>query len=216
MLDLFGEELTETRKKNRDYIGSRLSVVKTIGASNHSLTERQPEEYYATPPYAVEKLLELETFSHNILEPSCGGGHVSRVLEGHGHNVISIDLYDRGYGIPGIDFLNQKECARVFEEPLDCDIVGNPPYKYAQEFVERGLEVVGDGHKCAWFLKLTFLEGKARRTLFDRCCLEKVYVSSSRLGCGKNGTEWNPSAVCYAWFIWKKGFQGDPIIKWFN
>ena len=107
-------------------------------------------------------------------------------------------------------------CAAAFSPPFDGDIVGNPPYSIAQEFVERGLDVIADGHKCAWFLKLTFLEGKSRRALFDRGCLEKVYVSSSRLGCGKNGTEWNPSAVCYAWFIFRKGFRGDPIIKWFN
>ena len=147
---------------------------------------------------------------------SCGGGHISKVLERHGHNVISIDLYERGYGTSGIDFLNKESCAKVFEEPLDADIVGNPPYKYAQESGERGLEVVADGHKCAWFLKLTFLEGKSRRELFDRGCLERVYVSSSRLGCGKNGTEWNPSAVAYAWFIFRKGYHGDPVVKWFN
>lgn len=24
------------------------------------------------------------------------------------------------------------------------------------------------------------------------------------------------SAVAYAWFVWEKGFTGDPVIKWIN
>lgn len=24
------------------------------------------------------------------------------------------------------------------------------------------------------------------------------------------------SANCYAWYVWKKGYTGEPIIKWFN
>ena len=23
-------------------------------------------------------------------------------------------------------------------------------------------------------------------------------------------------AVCYAWYIWEKGFTGEPTIRWFN
>lgn len=27
----------------------------------------------------------------------------------------------------------------------------------------------------------------------------------------------NPeSAIAYAWYVWEKGFTGDPVIKWFN
>ena len=66
------------------------------------------------------------------------------------------------------------------------------------------------------FLKLTFLEGKSRYSLFAANPPRRVYVSSSRLTCGKNGTEWNPSAVCYAWFVWEKGYKGEPAIRWFN
>lgn len=68
------------------------------------------------------------------------------------------------------------------------------------------------------FLKLTFLEGKTRRALFDTKQLKTVYVSSSRIICAKNGVFENVggSAVAYAWFEFEKGFQGDPVIKWIN
>jgi hypothetical protein len=65
---------------------------------------------------------------------------------------------------------------------------------------------VPEGNKVAMFLKLTFLEGKARRELFKRYPPKTVYVSSSRLECGKNGIFKKDPAVAYAWFVWQKGY----------
>lgn len=28
--------------------------------------------------------------------------------------------------------------------------------------------------------------------------------------------EMKGSATAYAWYVWEKGYKGDPIIKWFN
>lgn len=68
------------------------------------------------------------------------------------------------------------------------------------------------------FLKLQFLEGKVRKELFNIYSPKKIYVSSSRLNCAKNGEfEKSPSsAIAYAWFVWEKGYEGQTIVKWFN
>ncbi len=208
-----GDAPSSPTPRPRDWKGSAQSVFKTLGASSHCDEDREEHDYYATQPEAVEMLCDLESFAPTIWEPACGGGHISRVLESRGYHVLSTDLIDRGYGKGGIDFLS---CAAAYAPQSPYDIVTNPPYRYAQEFVETALELISEGHKVAMFLKLTFLEGKRRRKLFDKGCLERVYVSSSRLTCGKNGEEWNPSAVAYAWFIMRKGYKGDPVIKWFN
>lgn len=128
--------------------------------------------------------------------------------------VINSDIVDRGY--PGTieeDFLE-------FTETVTCDIITNPPYKYATEFVNKAMELVSEGNKVAMFLKLTFLEGKKRKELFKKYPPKTVYVSSSRLKCAKNGDfkgfDSTSSAVAYAWFVWEKGFEGDPVIKWIN
>ena len=70
--------------------------------------------------------------------------------------------------------------------------------------------------KVAMFLKLTFLEGQSRRSLFEKYPPKKVYVFSKRVICAKNGDfdSISSSAVAYAWFIWEKGFQGKPQIDW--
>ena len=105
---------------------------------------------------------------------------MSRVLEEAGYEVVSRDLVDRGYGEVA-DFLSIDNLA------WEGNIVTNPPYKYAQQFVEKALSIIPEGKKVAMFLKLTFLEGKARRALFRSTPPIRVWVSSSRLKCAMNG-----------------------------
>ena len=168
-----------------------------VGNNRHA--DAEPNDYYATEPRAVELLLEQESFSKNIWEPACGEGHISKVLEDHGHSVLSTDLIDRGFGTGDVDFLK-------LHFKFDGDIITNPPYKHARAFVEKALDSVQVGSKVAMLLKLTFLEGKARQTLFKEFPPQTVYVSSSRLECGKNGIFRNGSAVAYAWYVWQKGY----------
>lgn len=166
---------------------------------NRRLADAEKNDYYATDPKAVEMLLEQESFDKNIWEPACGEGHISKVLEEHGYNVISTDLIDRGYGTGEVNFLKKNE-------KFNGDIITNPPYKYAKEFVEKALELVETGQKVAMFLKLSFLASKGRRTLFNEHPPQIVYVSSGRLECGKNGEFVGAGAVNYAWFVWQKGY----------
>lgn len=193
------------------------SLFVTLGASNHTDTDREINDYYATDPKALELLLEQESFSNDVWECACGEGHLSEVLINNGYKVKSTDLIDRGYGIGGVDFLEIP-----LQEQVDADIITNPPYKYAQDFVEKAIESISDGHKVAMFLKLQFLEGKTRRKLFDKYPPSKIYVASGRINCCKNGDfsaenrKSHSSAQAYAWFIWEKPFHGDTVVKWFN
>lgn len=199
----------------KDWSGNSNSIYKTLGASNHTDKERQSEDFYATTPKAAELLLELETFSPNILEPACGSGHLSKVFENAGYNVKSTDLIDRGFGESGIDFLSDN----ITE--WNGDIITNPPYKFAESFIKKALEIVPIGNKVAMFLKLQFMEGKGRKKLFLSQPPKTIYVSSSRLMCAKNAEfeqmiAGGGSAVAYGWYVWEKGFQGTTELKWFN
>lgn len=181
----------------------------TLGASSHSKGERQSEDYYATEPKAVVLLLEEEVFNKNVLECCCGEGHISKVLDSADYKVTSIDKYYRGYG-EVFDFFDVKK--------WDGDIVSNPPYKNALEFVKHSLEIIPEGNKVAMLLRIQFLEGKERKKFFKENPPKIVYVASGRLKCAKNGDfeGMGSSAQAYAWFIWEKGFNGNPIIKWIN
>lgn len=198
----------------KDWTGNAKAVFVTNGASNHSTTDREDNDFYATEPKALELLLDMEEFDPYVWECACGKGHLSEVLKKRGYIVRSTDLIDRGYGEGDVDFL-------LINEKHNGDIITNPPYKFAQEFVEHALDIIPDGKRCAMFLKLTFLESKNRRKLFERYPPELIYVSSSRLQCAKGGDfdtskQGVGTAVAYGWFIWRKGYTGEPRVRWFN
>lgn len=200
----------------KDWTGNKNSIFKMLGASNHTDKDREADDYYATDPIAIDLLLLKEKPSINIWECACGEGHLSRALEARGYNVLSTDLKNRGYDDTGIvDFLCLDENVN-----FDGDILTNPPYKRAMEFVLKALEILKEGRKCYMLLKLTFLEGVERyRELFSKYPPKIIYSFPKRVMCAKNGEfeamkQGGGSAVAYAWFVWEKGYTGLPQHDW--
>lgn len=199
----------------KDWTGNKKSTFVMLGASNHSEKERENNDYYATDPKALEifldKLKEDGIKLHNyIWECACGEGHLSKVLEKHGYKVLSTDLIDRGYGKGNTDFLKSIPNEWVG------DILTNPPYKYARQFVEKAMEVTRNSCYTIMFLKIQFLEGQARKEMFKKYPPKYVYVNSERQLCAMNGEfdKYKATALCYCWFVWEKGFTGEPTIRW--
>jgi hypothetical protein len=186
-----------------------MSKLNIIGASNHCKDERETHDYYATDPIAAKILCEVEQFS-KILEPACGEGHLSKEMIRLGYDVTSSDAIYRGYGIKKNFFSYIK---------WNGDIVTNPPFKYAEKFIHHGLRIINNGNKLCLFLKLQFLEGKARKELFQIYPPKTIYVSSSRIMCAKNGN-FNElksgTVIAYAWYVWEKGYKGNTTLKWIN
>ena len=144
----------------KDWTGNGNSIFKTLGASNHTDEERQKEDFYATDPVAAELLLNVCEFSPKVWEPACGEKHLARVFEKHGYQVRSSDIIDR-CGNEVYDFLSMDNT------DWDGDIITNPPYKFALDFIYKALSIVPDGRKVAMFLKVQFLEGKERKALYN-------------------------------------------------
>lgn len=193
-----------------DWIGNTQSVMATLNASSHSEFERGDRDYYATPTKAVTELLRLEKFQDTIWEPACGEMAISSVLENAGYAVRNSDIVNRGHH-EICDFLSTTQ-------QWDGDIVTNPPFAKATEFLLKALSLVNDGAKVAFFLRIQFLEGVKRRAIFNQAPPIRVYVASRNMRCAKNGDFANATgnASTYAWFVWEKGFQGHPQLGWFN
>ncbi len=201
----------------KDWNGNKKSTFVQLGASNHTEKEREQNDFYATDPKALEifldKLKQDNIQLHDsIWECACGKGHLSEVLIKQGYNVYATDKISRGYGNEQLDFLTEK----LFTDDLEADILTNPPYKYAKEFIEKALEIQAKGYYTIMFLKIQFLEGQARQKLFKKYPPKYIYVNSKRQLCAMNGEfeKYNATAICYCWFIWEKGFNGEPIIRW--
>ena len=136
----------------KDWTGNHKTTFAQLGASSHSQKERETHDFYATDPIALELLLKHEHFQ-NVWEPACGQGHLSNVLIKHNIHARSSDLINRNYGTPEIDFLS------IDNTTWNGDIITNPPFKYAQEFAQKALQIIPTGNKLALFLRIQFLEG---------------------------------------------------------
>ena len=192
------------------------NVFRQLGSTNHSDTDREDNDFYATEPLATVLLCEKEKFTQTVWEPCVGKGHIATVLSQQGYNVVCTDIIDRGYPKTEIrDFLSVQEQGGGENKN---DIVTNPPYKLATTFVKKALDISAVGVKVAMFLKIQFLESQERWELFKEYPIKTVYVATKRLNCAKDGAfdEYVSSAVCYAWFVWEKGYKGDTVVKWIN
>ena len=185
-----------------------MGVFASEGFSNNSI--REENDYYATDPIAMEKLLEYESFNENIWECACGEGNLSEVLKEYGYEVFSTDLIDRGYQDEILDFLSSSY-------RFNGDIITNPPFKYATEFIIKALASIPNGNKVAMFLKLNYLSGKKRfKEIYSKYPPSKVYIFTGRVACSKNNIPegFKGGAMTYAWFIWEKGKQTPTYLKW--
>lgn len=204
----------------KDWTGNGNSIFKTLGASNHTDKERQSEDFYATDPIAIDRLLKAYDIPHNVWECACGEGHLAKRLRDLGHSVVATDIVNRGFGEMWMDFLFFNNLPYCFQGKDDVCILTNPPYKYATEFVEHGLQILPTGQPCIMLLKTTALEGKSRyEKLYRNGCLEAVYQFTERLLCAKNGDfeamkKGGGSAVSYAWFVFRLGCEQPPKLYW--
>jgi hypothetical protein len=170
----------------------------------HTLAERKAD-LYETPEVATRALLRVESLPRRIWEPATGRGAISRVLRDAGHEVVEQDLVD--YGVPGIktgiDFLMERQA------PADC-IVTNPPYKLANEFVARALDLVPT---VIMLLRLAFLESEGRTNILEDRGLHRIHVFRLRLPMmhrdGWEGRKSN-SGMAFAWFRWDRHYTGAP------
>lgn len=184
----------------------RPTALNHLAAVRIGLPVREKDDFYATPEKCTRALLGVESFPGEFWEPACGDGAISRVLPGR---VYSTDLVDRGWGTPRIDFLMES----VLLAP---NVVTNPPFKLADEFVLHAIKL--GARKIAIFQRLAWVEGRARYArlwvpyppvrIWQFCGRQTLWRGDDPNAKDKGG------AIAFAWFIWESGFQGKPEFGW--
>jgi hypothetical protein len=189
--------------------------VSAVASKAHTLADRG-YDFYPTPIEAVRGFLSAEGQYlplRRLWEPACGDGAIVLPLRAAGYEVLATDLVDRGCpdSESGVDFLLPWSLDVYVD-----GIVTNPPFKLARAFVDRALEYAP---YVAMLLRVSFLEGTARRPWFKHSPLARVHVSSRRLPM-MHRHEWDgpksTSAIAFAWFVWSKGHATPPTIDWFD
>lgn len=206
----------------KDWKGNSNSAHAAIAAHRGGgKSMRQEDDFYATDPEALERLIGMchgwlyDMFSiarvRGIWECACGSGNLAECLKKYFKYVHATDLKDRGYGIPYIDFLHIS----VSGYPI---ILTNPPYSLATEFIEHALEILPEGGLYIALMNITYLAGQKRyQRVYSKGSLREIYVFSKRVECYKNGER--PKDKCgsitnYAWYVFQKGYKGQPTLYW--
>lgn len=162
-------------------------------------------DFYQTPTWAIQKLLERIELSGSILEPCSGNGAIAKLISGCVASDIRSD--DEVYGTKGVDFFSYRE--KTFDH-----IITNPPFAIAQDIIEHSIKVANK--KVYMLLKLQFLESVTRYDFFKNTPLKKVMVFCKRITMFPAGEDEpkNSGTIAYAWYEWEIGYEGSPTIEW--
>jgi len=168
---------------------------------------------FPTPPWATRALCEhvlekAKLAKLSCLEPACGAGHMARPLAEYFSRVVSSDAYEYGYGRKR-DFL-----AYPYETNSTDWVITNPPFRLAEEFVLRALNVARVG--VAILARTVFLESIGRhQRIFAQTPPAKFAQFVERVPMVKGRLDGNAStATGYAWFVWEKENTGEPRLMW--
>jgi len=208
-------------------------VFKLLGA--HSTTERAKDDFYQSSPEIANALFECvkagikrnklyEEGLENtvVIDSSVGTGTLLEPFKNKCWSLIGYDIADRGYKHVRVqDWLTVRpddEAKETWFYRYPKIIVQNPPFKLALEFVQHGLELLNKGELLFSLHRIQFLEGLER---FENLYKNKykrpkyVFIFTKRVSCITPDIEnKGQNAVCFAWFMWQKGFRGNTQIKW--
>lgn len=198
---------------------------------------RHEDDFYATPRWAVDVFLEALEASDGferwglVVEPGCGDGAVLEALAARKiprSSLLGIELdEERAATSASKGFVVEREDFLTFggTRPPISWVVGNPPFRHAQAFVEHALSLVEIGGRVSFLLRLAFLASKRRAPLFEsRAGFARLDVLSRRpsftperndprVGPTQRHKRATTDKYDYGWFTWERGFDGDAVVR---
>jgi len=169
---------------------------------------------FPTPPWATRGFMEhivsdFGPFSEmSCLETACGAGHMSKVLKEYFGEVRSSDAHQYGYGAVR-NYLDVPHEANAVDW-----VITNPPFRLAEQFVQRSLIVARRG--VAVLVRTVFIESVGRyQNLFQKNPPNIFAQYTERVPMVRGRLDRKAStATGYAWLIWTKRPSGAPRLMW--
>lgn len=170
-------------------------------AGGGAKVNRQPNDFYPTPPDVTRALLRVEGKALRNVAPGpvwepCGrGGAILKVLAEHGFDGVGSDIVpDPAHGVIPQDLL---ACRRA----LGRKVVTNPPFAIAAEIIAVLLERLHVDY-LALLVKSQFWHAEERRALFRRHRPARIWALTWRPDFMKLGA---PTMECQ-WVVWQRGW----------
>lgn len=191
-----------------------MSVVRRRDAH---IWERDQHDWYIEPEECSRGLFAVEDFSGRVWDPACGIGRIVKSARSAGLAAFGTDVVSRGP-------LCERQMDFLFQSiDIGFDhIVSNPPFKYAEEFVQKAISSVPNGGKVGMLLPLVWVTGfsskrdwlpssplKALLPISPRPSMPPgaVVMSGEKVG---NGTK------DFAWLVWQRGYTGSCELRFLN
>lgn len=202
---------------------------------------RDEHDHYAEPRWVSERLfdeLKIERGS-TILDPACGFGRIPRAAADRGFHALGTDIVARWDKTPDGPFVGRH--ARPIFELSDFlkkshtegawpvrqtpgwqfpDVIAsNPPYKDAERFaalaLERSVSIV------VLLLPTKWIQGSKRSRWLATTPLHLIMPISPRPSMPPGsvllaGQAPGGGTVDFSWFVWLKGYQGAPQVRWLH
>lgn len=171
---------------------------------------------FPTPPWATRAACEmlaskgLDMSAQTCREPCANRGYMVRPLQEWFGSVLASDVHDYGAGYPVVDYLFGPD---ALLEPTDWTFM-NPPFKLAQQFIERALCLSRVG--VAAILRTNFLEGIGRYNELYRVSppwLVAPHVERVPMVKGRYDPDVG-TATSYSWFFWRCDTSERLPIDW--
>lgn len=185
------------------------------------LRPRDEHDHYPTPVELCRAALALIP-SHfylpdhvEVLDPGCGDGVWGRAFKSlyPSAGVAGVELRDIPYPAGYNELYRGDFLDLAIPNKYDA-VIGNPPYKFAEEFVRKAHDCLWDRGVVVMLLRLAFLEGQARsRGLWKDYPPRRVAILSRRPSFTGNG---KTDATAYAVYVWVKSDSPPiaPFLSW--
>lgn len=185
-------------------------------ANGKNKQARRQEDFYPTPEPPVIAALDCLPsgfMPHTILDPGAGTGVWGDVARRRWPDAaitgteLRSELPTSAYNA----WRDGNFLTMPWYQTFDL-VIGNPPYKLAEEFVRRSVELTNHNGYIVLLLRLGFLEGQARgESLWRELRPAKVAVSSMRPSFTGDG---KTDGSAYATFVWQIGYHGPTMLDW--
>lgn len=211
-------------------------LVEPIIDKDAHLWARHPEDFYVEPSWCSERLFATVNFEGTVVDPSCGSGRIVRAARQHREKASKIGD-NRITKVLGYDIVKRcKECNDETEDFLQSDyetdnIVSNPPFGLCNkatktsrhtehfQYIKRALATAEK--KIALLLPIGWMTGADKGRYLKTTPLEQVIILAPRPSMPPGpvieaGIEPGGGEVDFAWYIWRQGYKGKPVLEWMD
>ncbi|MFC3075167.1 hypothetical protein [Shinella pollutisoli] len=181
------------------------------------LWARDTLDWYVEPHECSRALFRVEEFQGTIWDPACGFGRIVQQARSLDKIAIGSDIVKRGDICDFTADFFSMESFPDFE-----NIITNPPFGRAEEFVRRALEIIPPHGKVAAILPIVWLAGfSTKRHWLPKSPLCKVYPISPRPSMPPGlvieaGIKPGNGTKDYCWLVWKRDYIGKAEVIFLN